>query len=235
MKYKFYFLFLLVLSIQVSAQVTIGSNLDTNLGSLLDLKETDNGSGKANSTRGLLLPRVNLQSLTNLKPEGASFSGDDLHVGLMIYNLKSNPKEGLCPGVYTWSGDTWEYLFDRECICEYTIIGQDSKEYHIYCEDFTGDQASAGNVCQTNAINVGKTYHLMTYQEYTQIWNKPTLKTGVYSFTDGNYFMNYGGWITLGNINSGANTVVGVGFPFSGGQSIGGMISGTQTVRCLRN
>lgn len=105
----------LTLLYPVQAQVTIGSSIEPAHGSLLDLKETDDGS----STKGLGLPRVNLSKKDQLFPmfgkSGNVIGGydtqksniDNEHLGLVIYNLHTDLEEGLCPGVYVWEGTNW--------------------------------------------------------------------------------------------------------------------------------
>ncbi|WP_029901841.1 FISUMP domain-containing protein [Prevotella sp. 10(H)] len=108
------------------AQVTIGSNTKANKGALLDLKETEEISDKANSTRGLALPRLKLTNENNLFPmfETAIGSGvanseyagalksaqDEKHVGLVVYNL--NKCNGFGQGTYVWDGKAWKPLID---------------------------------------------------------------------------------------------------------------------------
>lgn len=122
---KFYLLFLIaVFSIhEIKAQVTIGSNIPSKEGALLDLKE--NGNNAVNSARGLMLPRVNLTDMSNLYPmfESTSVPGtpngeyntpekksnqDAIHTGLLVYNL--NSCKGFSPGAYSWLGDKWKLL-----------------------------------------------------------------------------------------------------------------------------
>lgn len=95
----------ILLTIQLSAQVTIGSNQKPLAGALLDLKE-DGGDTK----KGLGLPKVKLKSLTELT------MGDNViadvgtvwqdHTGLLVYNT------GGCidPGLYTWDGNQWQVI-----------------------------------------------------------------------------------------------------------------------------
>lgn len=125
--YKFIYFALILLAIiiplQGISQVTIGSQHPANKGALLDLKE--NSSTQANSTRGLVLPRMNLSDLNNLYPmfesspnsgtPNSTYSGskdeiDKSHTGLTVYNMKDDICNGFIPGVYIWSGNEWESL-----------------------------------------------------------------------------------------------------------------------------
>ncbi|MDR2953527.1 MAG: hypothetical protein LBV43_00410 [Prevotella sp.] len=123
----FYLLFvLLIANFRLEAQVTIGSNIDSNKGSLLDLKEKAPESNNSNATRGLLLPRVRLTDKDDLFPmfetspgSGAAnenYTGslkdeqDSNHTGLFVYNL--NRCNGFGKGTYVWNGITWDALRD---------------------------------------------------------------------------------------------------------------------------
>lgn len=219
----------------LQSQVVIGSGLQPNKGTLLDLKEQQNSNGGVNSTRGLLLPRVNLTSINTLPPDNASFSGDDIHVGLMVYNLKDNLIEGLCPGAYVWTGLKWVYL-QKKCECEYDFIGNDGNTYYVYCQDFVEAQTSAKDACTTNTPNVnGYTYHLMTTDEYAQIWNRTAVNDSNYKFGDGYYFLDFHNWITVGHIQSAISRVVGVGLGFPGGAPVGTKFTKNRIVRCVRD
>lgn len=100
----------------INAQVTIGSKLSPSDGSLLDLKENNL---EVNSTKGLLLPRVELIKMSELKPM-FSYQNNDIpsssdllnHAGLIVYNVNNTENKDHCPtgissGLYTWSGSEW--------------------------------------------------------------------------------------------------------------------------------
>lgn len=114
----------------LTAQVTIGSNLEPNEGSLLQLKEIESvdvnnvETGLANSGKGLNLPRVALSHEYKLFPMfqdfptenyTAEFIQDSIalkmkHRGLMVYSVKSlNSDDRSQVGIYTWNGEKWEY------------------------------------------------------------------------------------------------------------------------------
>ncbi len=79
----------------LQAQVTIGTEIEPDSGALLDLKEGANGE----STKGLLLPRVNLDNLASPSPLVT-------HVkGIIVYNLKTTNQ--LTPGLYKNDGTQW--------------------------------------------------------------------------------------------------------------------------------
>ncbi|GAB6118996.1 hypothetical protein [Dysgonomonas termitidis] len=66
--------------VNLQAQVTIGSGIPPSMGALLDLKEYDSANGESNSTKGLLLPRVNLTDWRSLYP---MFSTDPDYINNM--------------------------------------------------------------------------------------------------------------------------------------------------------
>jgi hypothetical protein len=90
-------------------QVTIGSDLEPLSGVLLDIKST-NGTTAGDATTtvgGLKLPRVSLNSETELTPFlSSSTSGEKKdRAGLMVYNVSSTAP--FKPGVYVWDGAKW--------------------------------------------------------------------------------------------------------------------------------
>lgn len=116
----------LSLSININAQVTIGSDQRPNSGALLDLKQESDGS----SFKGLGLPRVILKSYgipkdeTSLSSTIKDATGEwdrEEHIGLMVYNVS---EYDICdsytmrPGPYVWDGDKWQYLNKIERVPE---------------------------------------------------------------------------------------------------------------------
>ena len=108
----------------VLSQVTIGSSEKSVEGTLLQLKNIDGIiDGAANSTKGLLLPRV---TLNTVKPEIGKLSEsigssgvwvDQKHTGLMVYNVSNTfdiCKSGAYPGAYVWNGEEWLGLFQKK-------------------------------------------------------------------------------------------------------------------------
>lgn len=101
------------------AQVTIGSSYKPEEGALLQLKE--NESEGANSFRGLLLPRVDLEDRKKLSPLAANSEAQD-YVGAVVYNTKDPLLEpvsacdptpttlGVTKGLKVWTGEEWADL-----------------------------------------------------------------------------------------------------------------------------
>lgn len=87
-----------------NAQVTIGGSFTPEKGALLDLKEK-NTTGE-NSSKGLGLPRVMLNTKSDLSPSVENATPQDKadHVGLLVYHVGN---EELCEGIYVWDGLLW--------------------------------------------------------------------------------------------------------------------------------
>lgn len=110
------------------AQVTIGSNIQSGSGALLDLKEKES-SNTVTSNKGLGLPRVNLTNPYFLYPmfettPGSGIANDEyntpllkdnankIHTGLIVYNINECFGGGV--GMYVWTGKEWIYLLNRK-------------------------------------------------------------------------------------------------------------------------
>jgi len=103
-------LFLSFLNSNIIGQVTIGSNIKPNSGALLDLKENDNIN--ENSTKGLVLPRVNLTQWNSLDDLASGLNKNE-HIGLVVYHagpVDLCAKEPFYNGVYVWTGSAWKYV-----------------------------------------------------------------------------------------------------------------------------
>lgn len=87
--------FILFVSINANAQVTIGSNSAPDDDALLDLKERTNGS----SDKGILFPRVELSSTTAYSPLSKPVKG------MVVYNTKVTAD--VVEGLYYHDGIKW--------------------------------------------------------------------------------------------------------------------------------
>lgn len=129
---------LLLTSLIASSQVTIGLEEVPAEGALLQLKNQSITAQNANSTKGLLLPRVNFDpvgsatgttaqklvvSLKLVLPSGTVVD-ETTHVGLMVYNVVTQTVSStnapfaetkICPGVYVWNGTQWVRTMFKEC------------------------------------------------------------------------------------------------------------------------
>lgn len=106
----------------VKSQVTLGSAIRPQSGALLDIKNTDELG--ANSTKGVILPRVNLFDLEELSMgdniiNDGDYDGNQFskHIGLLVYNMHND----LCAtdypiekGVHLWNGKKWIRIGDDD-------------------------------------------------------------------------------------------------------------------------
>jgi len=94
----------------VQAQVTIGSDIPSRAGSLLDLKENEMEGDQANASKGLGLPRVALSSPTTLTID-ENGNGMD-YVGQTVYNITNNSV--MAEGIYVWDGTNWNLTISTD-------------------------------------------------------------------------------------------------------------------------
>lgn len=116
------FLLILLSTERIHAQVTIGSKYKPIAGALLDLKEKAITDGAENSSKGLLLPRVELSKLKPLNGKLSESIGnigtwdEKEHIGLMVYNAINTFDActgGAFEGVYSWDGEQWLPLYQK--------------------------------------------------------------------------------------------------------------------------
>jgi len=93
----------------LNAQVTIGINSTPLKGTLLELKESDVADDGANSTKGMMYPRVALSDPNNLAPmlEGTDLTDANKlqYAGLTVYNVTEDVN--FQKGLYVWDGAKW--------------------------------------------------------------------------------------------------------------------------------
>jgi hypothetical protein len=100
----------LLFATSLYAQVSIGSLLTPDPAVLLQIKEREASDGGATADRGILLPRVELNSLSditviaNTTPNKNKIA--DL-TGLLVYNVNT---AGMEEGIYEWDGREWVAL-----------------------------------------------------------------------------------------------------------------------------
>lgn len=165
MKLKICFFIILSLAfLDLEAQVTIGSPLPANKGSLLDIKEYTSNSDNANSTKGLLLPRVLLNNATEFETvlSGVTAQEKESHVGLMVYHVGS---VNLCAGVYAWDGSQWVRASSDVC-----TVSMDCGSVKINGTYSVGVALSALNTI-TLTLNVTNAVSGGTYNIYTDTQN----------------------------------------------------------------
>lgn len=153
-----YLIFIIGLfSFSAQAQVTIGSEKSPVKGALLQLKENEELT--ANSNKGLLLPRVYLNSSSDFDPvlAGATAAEKTEHVGLMVYHVGS---QNLCAGVYVWNNIQWSRLPDS---CEVMLLCETLK---LEGNFFVGTPLDVKSKITVDIVvpksSVGGTYHIYT-------------------------------------------------------------------------
>ena len=106
--------FLLLLSMPILAQVTIGSSLKPTSAALLELKSQEPDERNVTSnTGGFILSRVALENLTTLEPF-ISTNAENYdkvkrdHTGLFVYNVTNT--DPFVPGLYFWDGAQWNVV-----------------------------------------------------------------------------------------------------------------------------
>ncbi len=100
----------------MNSQVTIGMDEIPESGALLQIKEIQTSGSEANSSKGILLPRVNLVSRTSLVPTLKASEENEQeklkHTGLVVFNVNivpnTDPALTLEEGVYIWDGAKWK-------------------------------------------------------------------------------------------------------------------------------
>lgn len=106
---------LLINTYITNAQVTIGSDVEPNPGALLDIKEKATTGGEANSSKGLLLPRVRLttvDSLTDLGITDTTYPKPEYN-GMVVYNTTNGYSycKDIHNGIYVWIENKWVPMF----------------------------------------------------------------------------------------------------------------------------
>lgn len=102
-----------ICSVSSFSQVTIGSDVDPAKGALLDLKEFEPKENNTTATKGLMLPRVRLQALTgdlNKTLGLAETVSNEVHSGLVVFNVADADCPQFPTGVYVWNGNLWNGL-----------------------------------------------------------------------------------------------------------------------------
>lgn len=107
--------FFTLFMLNISAQTTIGFEVEPREGAILDLKEFVSESDNVSSTKGVVLPRVELTTMTSLSPLATDNTANHKsHVGTVVYNLKENAAQKIYKGLNIWSGSRWELLCNEE-------------------------------------------------------------------------------------------------------------------------
>jgi hypothetical protein len=168
---------LCVFNLHLKAQITIGSLSEPQGGALLDLKEleiADPGAETFNSTKGVLFPKVSLQSATSLAPlfTTATDSQKKTSKGMIVYNVNPDAT-GLDIGLCVWTGEEWN-----------SVVGRGPSSIAKLKIDCGGTITVSGNYSKgkslnpyTNAITIPVevsqkgSYHIVAYSDpYNQYY-----------------------------------------------------------------
>ena len=104
-----------VFLLNVSAQVTVGSDVVPIDGALLDIKQqTANPTTNVTATKGVVFPRVELTGKTSLAPLAAdNATTKRSHIGTVVYNLRAVAATASVPalrvGLNVWDGEKWTF------------------------------------------------------------------------------------------------------------------------------
>lgn len=176
-------LFLIINIPFVASQITIGSATAPVRGALLDLRQTDAVIGE-NSTKGLLLPRVEITDLFKLKMGDNEISDSDEqgnqyseHTGLLAYNVNEDycvAGGPILKGIYIWTGKQWQKLgSDKENLGQgvyYFTDVRDGQKYlarEFFYED-NGTVVSAGDWMLQNLAFNPLLYSSDEYPDYVE-------------------------------------------------------------------
>jgi len=167
----------------MSAQVTVGMNEMPHEGALLDLKENKEVGLTPNSKRGLLFPRVSLESSKSLKPliAEAEEHHKESSIGMIVYNVNDDA-EGVKIGLSIWNGEQWSNIEGGGAI--------GSAIFSLNCE---------GNITIKGTLVKGKSLNLINN---TVILPVNVEKTGKYTILatteNGYYFSSTGEFLQKG-------------------------------------
>jgi hypothetical protein len=96
-------LFIICPGFRLYAQTTIGDG-EPAKAALLQIKDKEPATG------GLLLPRVELNTLDDFLLAGLTPDQERNHTGLLVYNVKEDTTSQLEKGIYQWNGTEWQKL-----------------------------------------------------------------------------------------------------------------------------
>jgi len=146
---------IIVVSGNICAQVTIGSNTPPQKAALLQIKDQEaiSDGGITSSTGGFLLPRVNLTLRTELHPFYTSGATDYTgvardkakldHIGLIVYNLNPVEEENLETGVYKWDGTKWTQIMETPSMAKVSV--DDCSKIRVNGKYYKGVGLNASN------------------------------------------------------------------------------------------
>ena len=105
-------------TLSIFPQVTIGNDEKPVAGALLQLSNLIGyGQGEANSTKGLLLPRVSITDPTSIEMlDGALQIDAEKYTGITVYNTTgtNNVCYTIPQGLLVWDGEKWNAVGDKK-------------------------------------------------------------------------------------------------------------------------
>lgn len=157
-------IFFSLFMLNISAQVTIGSEIAPVEGALLDLKQKAPDGNNATATKGFALPRVMLESKKSLAPLASDTEANKKsHVGLTVYNLNyvagTVSTGALKEGLNVWDGTEW------------ALIGGTSAPNFIYMPSF--------KLPLGTTVGASQTYNV--YDEYKRQFSPRPTNPNYYS------------------------------------------------------
>jgi len=176
----------------LNAQVTIGSRIAPSQGALLDLKETAAGT----ATKGLLLPRVSLQSTASAVPMTSH------EKGMIVYNTVTI--NDVTPGIYYDDGDKWVKESDNSAPIFFYMPS-------ILLPVDTSDPTNYNSSTQTFTIDLYAQYAAQFGLTVTGASVKSpgaTTPLPVYAKTQLEYFVTYYDNAVFGSVNVDNNGVM---------------------------
>ena len=164
MRVAFVLLLLVCFAFSMQSQVTIGTQAPPRKGAILDLKESEETSGDANSMSGMMMARVFLTKIDSLVPMLTGLESDyesikPSYSGLTVYNV--NPNAPFEKGLYVWDGTLWKKIITTLPIDKKARNGLSTPDGQIF--ELNGD------------LNQNTTLNL---KDYNLIFNQSSGKIG---------------------------------------------------------
>jgi hypothetical protein len=207
----------------VRGQTTIGSGTAPVKGALLDTKENESATGGVTSTKGILCPRVSLDSLNSLTPllsaaDAADATQKNIHKGAVVYNVKVSAAESLEEGFYYWDAIKWRKLVgDNQTIVAnpWAITGNTGTDPSVNYVGTKDNQPLALRVNNTragyisNAATGTNSLGINALQANTGMFNTAVGGNALQANTNGMLNTAIGAGTLASNQTTGNNTAIG--------------------------
>ncbi|MDR2953588.1 MAG: hypothetical protein LBV43_00730 [Prevotella sp.] len=207
MNNKFIICFIsLFITVAVQAQVTIGSGNPPVKGAVLDIKENESATGGKTSTKGVVFPRVSLDSLSSLTPLLSAADASDAtqkttHKGTIVYNVNVLPAKNLVEGFYYWDATKWIKMLGsvNDAWLTQGNVGTDTTK------NFVGTADNQPLVFKVNKTRAGYISNIDGFTNYTAFGYK-ALSAG----NTGEANVAFGYQALLNNTSGAGNTAIGM-------------------------